>query len=300
MIIIMMIGPVQSCAHMSTETLGIPEWASDLTKKVPYDAELAWATDLRSIRADADLKAYYDAMKDSFNYISVNQYMMNWSFYQGAFTYIVPYESPLDFQQIDFLVDGRSYRDFCFITPSGDIGRVEGYLDDNGWSRSEYEGFTVWRIEVGSAELKTSKSVAYNHELIIAGIEHWVVSIIDTINGKQPSICEKKQFQNLMALVSDMCFHIGYAEVDFEVEDGSLIRLVIGVGKSKKNSDFVEYKIIITGQDGSISDDVIQKFMNELKDDEELSQSKLKITRNGLYVIITADIPISTYIYNQE
>ena len=284
LLMLIMLLPILSCSNTGIESGGIPEWTSDLMKKVPYDSEMAEVSNVQAIREDPDLQCIYTDWRHTFNFSSVNQYtgsMLN-------FTYHWP--TVCDLNQVDYMVNGWNS---SFIIATVDIEKVESFLNDGGWSRSEYDGFTVWSIEVVSGEYSINKSVAFNQTYVIAGLTDWVSSTIDTINGKQPSICEKEQFQDLMALIPDAGLGVTYSEFDFEIDKQSSIKLIDAIGVSKKDGDHLSYTIVVTGENGSMSDDLVRVFIDKFKSDEIFNQSEIKTKRSGIYVIFTADVPLS-------
>lgn len=276
--IIVAIASSCSSKESSSPANGIPEWAGALMRTVPDNTRFVAFLDIETLRTDPDLRPYYTDRQ-------------NW-FYNSSSFYDFS-ENMFDFDQMEYWISG-TYGDL--ITGSFNIEAVKDTLTNNSWLQSTYDNFSVFEKENCWGQ---KENIAFVEEFIIGGLNSLGNSIIDTIKGKQPSIYENGDFQDLMTQLPANGFEISYGNNEFTTSDGASINLQAGNSISKIDDASIRYTYIVTAQNNPLSDKTIEELVAGIRNySDAFSQTDVEVTRHESYVKITADIPISSFSVN--
>ncbi len=232
--------------------------ADSAIDKMPWDANRFVYVDVEELRSDEDLADLYDAWKDSAGPMltmrGIDRSSVAWAAYGPSLT---------------------------FLGGKFDLVEIRRELDDRNYSDDEYRGVEVWTRPFGN------ELVALMGDLVIIGNEASVEESIRVMKDDEDSLGDDADVADVLKRLPDGAL----TEVH---TDNWLVDLVlsgyeaVGLSAQKQDDETLKIKVVVKFDDDEYARDAVVQIEDYL----DPQYSRVDVTRDGQYVIGTAELDI--------
>ncbi len=232
--------------------------ADSAIDKMPWDADRFVYVDVKELRSDDDLADLYDAWKDSagpaLTMRGIDRSDVTWAAYGASLT----------------LLGGKF-----------DLDEIGHELDDKNYAGDEYRGVEVWTKPYGN------ELVALMSNLIIIGGEEPVEETIRVIKEGEDSLGDDTDVADVLKRLPDGT--LTEVHTDNWLADMVLAGYeAVGLSVQKEDDQTLKITAVIKFDDDEYARDAVIQIEDYL----DLQYMHVDVTRDGQYVIGTAELDI--------
>lgn len=232
--------------------------ADSAIDKMPWDANRFVYVDVEELRSDEDMADLYDAWKGSAGPMLTTR--------------------GIDRSAVDWAAYGPSV---TFLGGKFDLAEIRHELDDRNYTDDEYRGVEVWTRPFGN------ELVALMGSLVIIGNEASVEESIRVIKDDEDSLGDDADVADVLKRLPDGALT--------EVYTGNwLVDLVlsgyeaVGLSAQKQDDQTLKITLVVKFDD----EDYARDAAVQIEDYMDLQYRRVDVTRDGQYVIGTAELDI--------
>lgn len=233
--------------------------ADGATNKMPWDTNRFVYVDVNALRSDDDLVDLYDTWKESAGTMltlhGIDRSDVSWAAYGGLLTLL-----------------GGDFR----------LDDIRHELDGRNYTEDEYRGVEVWGKPYGN------ELVALMGDLIIIGDEASVEESIRVIKDNEDSLGDQSDVADVLKRLPNGAF----TEVDTDnwLIDSMLAGFeALGLSAEKKDDQTLKITAVVKFDDEEYARDALVR----IEDYMDLQYMHVEVTRDGQFVIGTAELDIS-------
>ncbi|MBM4445035.1 MAG: hypothetical protein FJ020_07010 [Chloroflexi bacterium] len=226
--------------------------------KMPWDTDRFVYVDVRALRGDDDLADLYDVWKDSagptLTMRGIDRSDVTWAAYGDSLT----------------LLGGKF-----------DLTEIGHELDDKNYADDEYRGVEVWTKPYGN------ELVALMNNLIIIGGEEPVEETIRVIKEGEDSLGDDNDVADVLKKLPDGT--LTEVHTDNWLIDSVLAGYeAVGLSVEKEDDQTLKVTAVVKFDD----DEYARDGLVQIEDYLDLQYMHVDVTRDGQYVIGTAEVDI--------
>lgn len=248
--LLVLVGASTNCSLQNAD-------ATDMTKKIPEDADSFFFIDIDELRSDDDLEDFYENLEDVYGYWSEN--------------------FDIDLDDIDSLA---MYGSTILIEGDFNLDDIREELEDLGYNDDEYKDVEVWKSDNGYSW------VAMKGNLIIMGSEESVKDCIKVIEEGEDSLRDDKDCKDVMDRLPGGIFVMYDTVEEYQGLEAS------GVSIQTKDEDTLKVTAIFKFEDEDAAEDAMDEI-EDYADEEDFHH--INVDQDGDFVKATAEVDINDF-----